>query len=54
MENSCNQATSRKAAEMGTAVGNVESTRCQEWNGAERLVATENQVSSTDTTANNA
>lgn len=53
MENS-NQATSRKAAGVGTAVENMESTSCQEWNGAERLVATENQVCSADTTANNA
>ena len=54
MENICNQAASRKAAGVGTTVGNVESTRCQEWDGAERLVATENHVSSGDVTANNA
>lgn len=51
MENSLNQSMSRKTG-VGPTVGKVENTSCWDWKGTERLVAAENQVSSTDVTAN--
>lgn len=53
MENSSNQATSRKAVGVGTAVRKAENISCRDWKGTERLGAAENQVSSADITANN-